>query len=179
MKTLRLRPGKEKSLLRRHPWIFDSAVAKGGADPGETVRVESAEGRFLAWAAFSPTSKIRARAWSFDEAERIDAAFLNRRVAAAILARGRFDIASDSCRLIHGEADGLQGLVVDRYGPTLVAQFLSCGVERFKPILVEALRAHTGLKALFERSDANSRELEGLPEATGWLSDAPEVNGAP
>ena len=179
MKTLRLRAGKEKSLLRRHPWIFDSAVAKGGADPGETVRVESAEGRFLAWAAFSPTSKIRARAWSFDEAERIDAAFLNRRVAAAILARSRFDIASDSCRLIHGEADGLPGLVVDRYGPTLVAQFLSCGVERFKPILVEALLAHTGLKAIFERSDAHSRELEGLPEATGWLSEAPEVNGAP
>ena len=179
MKTLRLRAGREKSLLRRHPWIFDSAVAKGGADPGETVRVESAEGRFLAWAAFSPTSKIRARAWSFDEAERIDAAFLNRRVAAAILARNRFDIASDSCRLIHGEADGLPGLVVDRYGQTLVAQFLSCGVERFKPILVEALLAHTGLKAIFERSDAHSRELEGLPEATGWLSEAPEVNGAP
>jgi len=178
MKTLRLRAGKEKSLLRRHPWIFDSAVAKGGADPGETVRVESAEGRFLAWAAFSPTSKIRARAWSFEEAERIDAAFLNRRVAAAVLARSRFDIASDSCRLIHGEADGLPGLVVDRYGPTLVAQFLSCGVERFKPILVEALLAHTGLKAIFERSDAHSRELEGLPEATGWLSEAPEVNGA-
>ena len=179
MKTLRLRAGKEKSLLRRHPWIFDSAVAKGGADPGETVRVESAEGRFLAWAAFSPTSKIRARAWSFEEAERIDAAFLNRRVAAAILARSRFDIASDSCRLIHGEADGLPGLVVDRYGHTLVAQFLSCGVERFKPILVGALLAHTGLKAIFERSDAHSRELEGLPEATGWLSEAPEVNGAP
>ena len=179
MKTLRLRAGKEKSLLRRHPWIFDSAVAKGGADPGETVRVESAEGRFLAWAAFSPTSKIRARAWSFEEAERIDAAFLNRRVAAAVLARSRFDIASDSCRLIHGEADGLPGLVVDRYGHTLVAQFLSCGVERFKPILVEALLAHTGLKAIFERSDAHSRELEGLPEATGWLSEAPEVNGAP
>ena len=179
MKTLRLRAGKEKSLLRRHPWIFDSAVAKGGADPGETVRVESAEGRFLAWAAFSPTSKIRARAWSFEEAECIDAAFLNRRVAAAVLARSRFDIASDSCRLIHGEADGLPGLVVDRYGQTLVAQFLSCGVERFKPILVEALLAHTGLKAIFERSDAHSRELEGLPEATGWLSEAPEVNGAP
>ena len=175
MKTLRLRTGKEKSLLRRHPWIFDSAVAKGGADPGETVRVESAEGRFLAWAAFSPTSKIRARAWSFDEAERIDIAFLNRRVAAAILARSRFDISSDSCRLIHGEADGLPGLVVDRYGPTLVAQFLSCGVERFKSVLVEALLAHTGLKALFERSDAHSRELEGLPEATGWLSEAPEA----
>ena len=66
MKTIRLKDGKERSLLRRHPWIFDSAIARGGADPGETVRVESHAGAFLAWAAFSTASKIRARAWSFD-----------------------------------------------------------------------------------------------------------------
>ena len=76
MKTLRLKPGKEKSLLRRHPWVFESAIARGGADPGETVRVESHDGKFLAWAAFSPSSQIRARAWSFVETQRIDAAFL-------------------------------------------------------------------------------------------------------
>jgi 23S rRNA (cytosine1962-C5)-methyltransferase len=75
MKTIRLKPGKERSLLRRHPWIFESAIARGGADAGETVRVESAEGQFLAWAAFSPKSKIRARAWSFVEDQRIDGAF--------------------------------------------------------------------------------------------------------
>ena len=82
MKTLRLKDGKERSLQRRHPWIFDSAIAKGGADPGETVRVESAQGEFLAWAAFSPTSRIRARAWSFDEAQRIDAAFFSAQMRA-------------------------------------------------------------------------------------------------
>ncbi len=76
MKMIRLKEGKERSLLRRHPWIFDSAIAKGGGDAGETVRVESHAGEFLAWAAFSPASKIRARAWSFDESRRIDAAFL-------------------------------------------------------------------------------------------------------
>ena len=75
MKTIRLRAGKERSLLRRHPWIFESAIARGAADAGETVRVESHEGQFLAWAAFSPVSKIRARVWSFDESQRIDAAF--------------------------------------------------------------------------------------------------------
>ena len=75
MKVIRLREGRERSLLRRHPWIFDSAVAKGGADAGETVRVEGHDGRFLAWAAFSPASKIRARAWSFEEGQRIDADF--------------------------------------------------------------------------------------------------------
>ena len=76
MKTIRLRAGKERSLQRRHPWIFESAIAKGGGDSGETVRVESDSGAFLAWAAFSPASKIRARAWSFDESQRIDAPFL-------------------------------------------------------------------------------------------------------
>ena len=131
MKTIRLREGKERSLQRRHPWIFDSAIARGGADAGETVRVESHEGKFLAWAAFSPTSKIRARAWSFDEAQRIDAAFFAAAVAAAIAARNRFDVQSDGLRLIHGESDGLPGLIVDRYGDTLVAQFLFAGVERW------------------------------------------------
>ncbi len=173
MKSIRLREGKERSLLRRHPWIFDGAIAKGGGDPGETVRVDSHDGRFLAWAAFSPSSKIRARVWSFDETQRIDAAFFEGRIALALKARTLFDIQSDGMRLIHGESDGLPGLVVDRYGDTLVAQFSSCGVERWKSVITQALLAQTGLQRLYERSDASVRGLEGLPEATGWLSGAP------
>ena len=169
MKTIRLRAGKERSLLRRHPWIFESAIAKGAADAGETVRVECHEGRFLAWAAFSPASKIRARVWSFDEAQRIDGAFLGAVVARSIQARTRFDIASDSLRLVHGESDGLPGLIVDRYGDTLVAQFLSSGAERWKEVLADALLAATGLTRLYERSDASSRALEGLPAVSDWL----------
>ncbi len=169
MKTIRLRDGKERSLLRRHPWIFDSAVARGGGDSGETVRVESHAGEFLAWAAFSPTSKIRARAWSFDAAQRIDADFFRAAVDRAVQARSRFDLPSDGMRLVHGEADGLPGLIVDRYGDTLVAQFQSSGAERWKTVLADALLAATGLTRLYERSDANVRELEGLPQATGWL----------
>jgi 23S rRNA (cytosine1962-C5)-methyltransferase len=169
MKTLRLKDGKERSLLRRHPWIFDSAIARGGADPGETVRIESHAGEFLAWASFSPASKIRARAWSFDPAQRIDAAFLAAKCVSAIRARKRFDIQSDAMRLVHGESDGLPGLIVDRYGDTLVAQFLSAGAERWKAVLADALLAETGLTRLYERSDTNSRSLEGLPEAKGWL----------
>jgi 23S rRNA (cytosine1962-C5)-methyltransferase len=115
MKTIRLKEGKERSLLRRHPWIFDSAIARGGADAGETVRVESHAGDFLAWAAFSPTSRIRARAWSFDEQQRIDAAFLGTLIERAVRTRELFDIRSDGLRLIHGESDGLPGLIVDRY----------------------------------------------------------------
>jgi 23S rRNA (cytosine1962-C5)-methyltransferase len=169
MKTIRLKEGKERSLLRRHPWIFESAIARGGADAGETVRVESHEGAFLAWAAFSPASKIRARAWSFDESQHIDATFLIAACARSIKARERFDIKSDGLRLIHGESDGLPGLIVDRYGDTLVAQFLSSGAERWKDVLADALLAQTGLTQLYERSDASSRGLEGLPEAKGWL----------
>ena len=169
MKTLRLRPGKQRSLLRRHPWIFESAIAKGAADSGETVRVESDSGEFLAWAAYSPVSKIRARVWSFDAAQRIDAAFFSAACAAAVLARTRFDVQSDAIRLVHGESDGLPGLVVDRYGDTLVAQFLSAGAQRWKNVLADALLAHSGLAKLYERSDTSTRALEGLPEQAGWL----------
>lgn len=169
MKTLKLKPAKEKSLLRQHPWVFDGAVAKGGGDPGETVRIESAEGQFLAWGAVSPTSKIRARVWSFDEAQRIDAAFFEARLSVAISARALFDIQSNGVRLVHGESDGLPGLVVDRYGDTLVAQFLSCGAERWKQVIADALLELTGLSRLYERSDASVRDLEGLPRVTGWL----------
>jgi 23S rRNA (cytosine1962-C5)-methyltransferase len=169
MKTLRLKPGKEKSLLRRHPWVFESAIARGGADPGETVRVESHDAQFLAWAAFSPSSQIRARAWSFVETQRIDAAYLASLCVRAVGARRYFDLQSDGTRLVHGEADGLPGLIVDRYGDTLVAQFGSAGVERWKDVLADALLAATGLSKLYERSDASGREREGLKPVTGWL----------
>ena len=175
MKTLRLRPGKERSLLRRHPWVFESAIAKGGGDAGETVRIESDDGRFLAWAAFSPQSKIRARAWSFDEKQRIDPTFFAARAAAAVKARDLFALPSDGVRLVHGEADGLPGLIVDRYGDSLVAQFLSAGVERWKPVLCDALLAATGLQKLYERSDASGREREGLAPVTGWLRGSGET----
>jgi 23S rRNA (cytosine1962-C5)-methyltransferase len=178
MKIIRLKEGKERSLLRRHPWIFESAIAKGGADAGETVRVESSAGLFLAWAAFSPASKIRARAWSFDEAQRIDAAFMGSACERAVHARARFDIPSDAMRLVHGESDGLPGLVVDRYGDTLVAQFLSAGAERWKPVLADALLRATGVAKLYERSDTSSRSLEGLPAASGWLRGA-DASGPP
>ncbi len=170
MKIIRLKEGKERSLLRRHPWIFDGAIARGSADAGETVRVEGHAGEFLGWAAFSPSSKIRARVWSFDQTQRIDASFFIARIADAVGARSRFDIKSDGMRLIHGESDGLPGLVVDRYADTLVAQFSSCGAERWKTEIVSALLAQTGLTRLYERSDASVRSLEGLPEATGWLA---------
>lgn len=169
MKSIRLRPGKERSLQRRHPWVFEGSIARGNADAGETVRVEDADGGFLAWGAYSGSSMIRVRAWSFDEAERIDRTFFEIRLARAVALRSRLPIDSNARRLVHGEADGLPGLIVDRYGDTLCAQFLAAGVERWKPVLADALLAATGCTQLFERSDASVRTLEGLPAVTGWL----------
>ncbi|MDH5538037.1 MAG: class I SAM-dependent methyltransferase [Rhizobacter sp.] len=169
MKTIKLRDGKERSLLRRHPWVFEGSVAGGKADAGETVRVQGADGRFLAWAAYSPDSMIRLRAWSFEEAERIDAAFFKQRIVQAIALRGRLPLASDGLRLVHGEADGLPGLIVDRYADTLCAQFLATGVERWRAVIADALLDATGLARLYERSDASVRGLEGLVSRSGWL----------
>jgi 23S rRNA (cytosine1962-C5)-methyltransferase len=169
MKIIRLREGKERSLLRHHPWVFQGSVERGKADPGETVRVESAEGKFLCWGAFSPSSMIRVRAWTFDEAERVDHAFFKRRIARALALRARLPIESDGVRLVHGEADGLPGLIVDRYGDVLSAQFLSAGMERWRDALADILLAATGCTRLYERSDSGVRALEGLEPRAGWL----------
>jgi 23S rRNA (cytosine1962-C5)-methyltransferase len=169
MKVIKLRDGKERSLLRRHPWVFQGSIAGGKADSGETVRVEANDGSFLAWASYSPSSMIRVRAWSFDETERIDAAFFERRIAQALAVRARLPIASNGVRLIHGEADGLPGLIVDRYDDLLCAQFLSTGTERWKATIADLLLKCTGLARLYERSESGVRGLEGLAPVTGWL----------
>ena len=136
--TLVLRPGKEKSLLRRHPWIYATAVERVAGRPasGDTVRVHGADGRFLARAAFSPASTIRARAWTFDEGERVDEAMIGARVAAAVARRESLRGATDALRLVFGEADALPGLVVDRYADQLVVQLL-CRVHHVRLAEVE------------------------------------------
>lgn len=169
MKSIRLQPGRERALRHRHPWVFEGGIARGSADAGETVRVESHDGAFLAWAAYSPASAIRLRAWSFDPDERVDRAFFARRIAAALAARSALAIDSDGLRLVHAEADGLPALVVDRYGDTLVAQFGAAGAERWRDVIADTLLAATGCTRLYERSDAAVRQLEGLPERRGWL----------
>ena len=149
--------------------MFEGSVASGKADPGETVRVEDSTGKFLAWAAYSPESSIRLRAWSFDEAERIDPGFFARRIGAALAMRAALPIDSDGVRLVHGESDGLPGLVVDRYADTLSVQFLSAGAERWKNVVVDALMVATGASRLYERSDTAARQREGLAATSGWL----------
>ena len=173
MKQLILKPGREKSLLRRHPWIFSGAVARVQGDPvpGDSVAVRIAGGEFLAWASYSPASQIRARVWSWDEAERIDGDLLRARLRQALAARERLLSAgdSDAMRLAHGESDGLPGVIADRYGDVVVLQLLSAGAERWRGELADALRELTGCACVFERSDADVRALEGLPARSGVL----------
>ncbi len=173
-----LKPGRERSLLRRHPWVFSGAVARLDGSPasGDTVRLRAADGRFLAWAAYSPHSQIRARVWSFEESESPGPAFFRRRIERALALRRALvpQEAGNALRLVHGEADGLPGFVADRYGDTLVVQVLSAGAERWREALADALAELTGCARIYERSDAEVRKLEGLPERVGALrGDAP------
>jgi 23S rRNA (cytosine1962-C5)-methyltransferase len=172
MKRVVLRPGKEKSLLRRHPWVYASAVARveGSPGSGETIEVRGADGRFLAWAAFSPASTIRARAWSFAESERVDGELIAARVRAAIERRADLVRDSDAIRLLFGEADGLPGLIVDRYGDWLVTQFQSAGVDAWRATLIDALMQATHCAGIFDRSDGATRTREGLGPVSGVLA---------
>jgi 23S rRNA (cytosine1962-C5)-methyltransferase len=164
-----LKPGKERSLARRHPWVYDTAVARVRGQPaaGETVAVRSADGAWLAWAAYSPSSTLRARCWSFVEAESIDAAWLAARVSAAVARRAHLADVTDAIRLVFGEADQLPGLVVDRYADQLVVQFQAAGVEARREALLDALAAATGCTDIYDRSDSATRKREGLAASHG------------
>ncbi len=181
MKQLILKPGREKSLLRRHPWVFSGAVARVSGEPetGDTVAVRAGGGEFLAWAAYSPASQIRARVWSWHEAERIDGDLLRARLRQALAAREHLLAAdaSDAMRLAHGESDGLPGVIADGYGDVVVLQLLSAGAERWRGEIADAVRELTGCACVYERSDADVRELEGLPVRSGALYGALPAGG--
>jgi 23S rRNA (cytosine1962-C5)-methyltransferase len=183
MSALVLKQGREKSLRRHHPWIFSGAVERvtGKPAPGETLEVKSAAGATLAQAAWSPQSQIRARVWSFAPREVIDAEFFRRRVRAAAAMRGALGAAkhTNALRLVHGESDGLPGLVVDRYADVLVAQFLSAGVERWRDAILDALAEETHCEAIYERSDAEVRKLEGLQARAGFARGNREARRCP
>jgi 23S rRNA (cytosine1962-C5)-methyltransferase len=173
MATLTLHPGKEKSVLRRHPWLFSGAIAhlEGRARPGDTVEVVSHQGQPLARAAWSPASQIRARIWSFEPEETIDHAFFKRRVAAAVARRAALPelAGQQGLRLVHAESDGLPGVIADRYGDTVVVQLTTAGADKWRAAIADSLHKATGCARIYERSDVEVRNLEGLEPVTGWL----------
>jgi 23S rRNA (cytosine1962-C5)-methyltransferase len=168
-----LHPGKERSLFKHHPWVFDTAVERltGHARPGDTVTLVAANGKPLAKAAYSPRSKIRARVWSFDVDTIIDHAFFKRRVAEAVARRVALPelAGQQGLRLIHAESDGLPGVIADQYGDTVVVQLTSAGAEKWRAAIVDGLVKATGCARIYERSDSEVRGLEGLDPTTGWL----------
>ena len=159
-----MKKGKERSLLRRHPWVYDTAVQRllGKATSGDTVRVLSYDGRFLAWAAYSKDSALRARCWTFNEEEKIDSDWIESKIHKALAARAALFGRTSAVRVIFGEADQLPGLVVDRYGDWFVTQFQAAGVEAFREVIADCLMKEPGIRGVFDRSDAATRHREGL-----------------
>jgi len=172
--TVLLKPGKERSLARRHPWVYAGAVASVSGAPanGALVAVRASDQRFLAWAAYSPGSAIRARCWSFAERDRIDAAWLASRIEAAVARRRELHESSDALRLVFGEADGLPGLVADRYGDYLVVQIQAAGVEAHRELLLDTLCRAAACANVFDRSDPALRARERLEARSGVLRGA-------
>lgn len=180
MIVVRLKPGREKSLLRRHPWVFAGAIQHIDGSPkmGEPVQVVSAQGEFLAWGAYSPFSKIRVRVWSWDILFPLTPEFIEHKLKLAFTMREmlRLDELSNAWRCVYAESDGLPGLIVDRYGDVLVAQFLSGGAEYWRDSIIDSLVRISNTPVIFERSDADVRQLEGLPSRIG-VAFGPQTSG--
>ena len=172
--TAHLKEAGERSIQRRHPWIFAGAIGRieGSPQSGETLALKDRKGQIIGWGAYSPTSQIAIRLWSVDPKASIDRSFLRKRLERAIAMRAALlpDAFSQGCRLIHGESDGLPGLIIDRYGDFLVLQSLSAGIERWKPEIVSLLQEILPLRGIYERSDVEVRKKEGLPLQSGLLT---------
>lgn len=168
-----LKPGREKPVLNRHPWVFSGAIAaiEGSPEPGDLVHVANRRGAPLATAYYNPHSQIRARLLSWNPNEPLDTTFWRTRLARAMTARQLLALTphTTAYRLVFAEADGLPGLVVDRYGRTLVMQCLTLGIERRKTMLAELLAELAQPAGILERSDADARKKEGLAPTTGLL----------
>ncbi|MGE4799067.1 23S rRNA (cytosine(1962)-C(5))-methyltransferase RlmI [Yersinia hibernica] len=168
-----LAKGREKSLLRRHPWIFSGAVQRleGNALPGETIDILDSQGKWLARAAYSPESQIVARVWTFQQDEVIDREFFVRRLQQAQSWRDWLAQRDglNGYRLIAGESDGLPGITIDRFQNFLVLQLLSAGAEYQRAALVSALQQCYPQCSIYDRSDVSVRKKEGLPLTQGTV----------
>ncbi|HYA21468.1 MAG TPA: class I SAM-dependent methyltransferase [Burkholderiales bacterium] len=171
MHRLILKKGREKSLLRRHPWVFSGAMERihGVPGAGDTVEVVTSKEIFLAQAAYSPHSQIVARVWDWNRESRIDSEFFHKRLHRAVAARQTLVRESNAMRLVHSESDGLPGLVIDRYCDTVVMQVLTAGMERWYQTCADLILQLTGTVRVYERSDAEIRQLEGLIPRVGVL----------
>jgi 23S rRNA (cytosine1962-C5)-methyltransferase len=172
-----LRQDRVKAVVNHHPWVFSGAVEnmRGNPAPGVTVRVEDEAGTFIAWGYWNDQSQIRVRLLSWDEGERLDEAFWRGRLERAIAGRTDDNLiyeggTPNAYRLINAENDYLPGLIVDRYGDWLVLQALTLGIEARKTLLVKLLVELLHPAGIYERSDVDVREKEGLKPVSGLLA---------
>lgn len=176
MISVHLKPGREASVLRHHPWVFSGAIARieGAPQAGEIVRVLDSRGQLLGVGGFSPGSQIRVRLFAYHDTH-VEADFIRQRLEDAVAKRRHLlgDPERSACRLVYAESDGLPGLIVDRYSEYLVLQCTFVGMEQFKPVIVDELRKITGIESVYERSDSPVRRKEGLEPAQGALAGLP------
>lgn len=168
-----IKTGREKSILQRHPWVFSGAILKVEGNPkgGDTVDLFDMRGEFLARGAYSPDSKIRVRIWTWHPDSEINRSFIYHLIETAVNKRIYSGALknTNAIRLVYAESDNFPGLIVDQYNDTLVMQCLSFGVESHKDEIVSSLFELTGARVIYERSDVDVRELEGLPLKSGIL----------
>jgi len=153
-----------------HPWVYKNQIhaVSGSPAPGDVISVESKKGRFLGIGYFNPQSEISVRLLS-RELHVIDKNFILAKVKKALDFRKQVVRETNAYRVVSSEADGLPGLIVDLYDEVLVVQFLTLGMERLKPLVIEALGELIPSRGIYERSDSSSRSLEGLEARTGWI----------
>lgn len=167
MPTIYIKSGKEAPIRRKHPWVFEGAIHRmeGPPQPGEAVDVRDSRGEFLARGTFSSESQIRVRLMTWNPDQPIDETFFRNRLKAALELRRNYlpDGEDAAGRLVFSEADGLPGLIVDRYGPYLAVQLLTQGMEAHKPIVIALLDELLHPTGILDRSDASMRKKEGLP----------------
>jgi 23S rRNA (cytosine1962-C5)-methyltransferase len=176
---LSLRPGRDYTLRHGHPWVFSGAFQKLPRDipPGAVADVLDADGNWLARGHLNSANSLAFRALTHDEREEIDAAFYTRRFQRAQALRALLPGDVTAYRLVHAEADGVPGLIVDRYDRWLVAQFHTAGVERDREMIVEALASAIQPEGIVARDDVNARGREGLAVGGARVAygDAPET----
>ncbi|MBK7978665.1 MAG: class I SAM-dependent methyltransferase [Ignavibacteriae bacterium] len=172
MKKVILKPGREKSLLRKHPWVFSGAIDKVTENPqnGENIEVFSSKNIWLARGSFSEKSQIRVRIWTFNESDNIDQNFFHSKIKSALnLRKSQINENTNSYRIINSESDGIPGFILDKYSDFLVCQFLSAGSEFWKGEIIESIKKGINPLGIYERSDSDVRLKEGLEIRNGNL----------
>ena len=175
-----LKPGRDKTARQRHPWIFSGAIAKieGNPQAGDVVMVVDSDNKFIAYGHYSPISQIRIRLLDWNNDTKIDDAWWYKKIRSSIERRNNIpDLAdSNAIRLVYAESDFIPGLIVDKYDDFLIAQFLSCGVDKIKNEIAAILNDIIKPRGIYERSDVEVRKLEGLEPQKGVLSGAEPSN---